>query len=58
VQNEHEGSIEIKWDEMSSHSCVLKQLIDGLVKNGFASRTEIEEEFVSLLETGVYKTNA
>lgn len=50
------NAVIIRLDKNTSHSSVLKQLIDQLLKQKFASRIEIEDEFISLLETRVYRT--
>lgn len=49
------NKITITWGDNSSHSHILKQLIDALVKHKFASRAEMESEFAALLETKVYR---
>lgn len=46
----------IPFDDNTSHSWILKSLIKQLVKQKFASRKEIEEEFIALLQTKVYRS--
>jgi len=48
----------IPFDDNTSHSGILKSLINQLVKQKFASRKEIEEEFIVLLQTKVYRKTA
>jgi len=50
------GVILVQFSENTSHAGAVKQLIDGLVSAKWASRKEIEEEFVSAIQTGAYRS--
>lgn len=51
------NKITITWDDNSSHSHILKQLISALAKHKFAPRAEMESEFAALLATKTYRTS-
>lgn len=49
------GVILVQFSENASHSGVLKQLVDGLVAAKWAPREEIEREFITALQTKIYR---
>jgi hypothetical protein len=48
-------SITIRFSGQNSHSWIVRQLVDELVKKKWAKRREIEEQFELILATKVHR---
>jgi len=49
------GILVIRFDENTSHSGIMKQVIDGLVEAKWAKRREMEQEMATCLKNGLYR---